>query len=467
MSKTDSHPTDYLVAPSLDFEGFFEKHYPELPSIEQLLKTGGYLGCCGARFTQHSTGIFQGTLFGERECELNIVWWTTRNFKNKEVVCAKAVFEKLSDTTWYLWSILFTTCDPFFFDNFTHPLGLDITAKRATFTEQGKPVLSGDLPPTEYFVFLQDKVNYHRACVLKRLAEEGVGYYDKLRDIAVTRLDRHALREILQESASRVWEAERFFHTKPVVYRDIDPNEVDQAVEDELKGLRLVSMKLETEKFGQLYMKWLDVVLDLPTNLVPSQYKGVGSRLLMTKEEIITWDGLVFLRMVSARANLIMHSPIDSSIGLGSGAACFGEVSDRDARFAEKTPKVDVKLGDVSDDWVLRVTEKLVVQQRGFLEELRALCAAGDIEGAFSKLTKGTTEPKDGQNLLGLSIALIRNCMTKTIVFPDALITKITETFEHYDMAWSFPLLPVEVNPDAMYGADLLLLLGTPVRDVA
>jgi hypothetical protein len=131
-----------------------------------------------------------------------------------------------------------------------------------------------------------------------------------------------------------------------------------------------------------------------------------------------------------------------------------------DARFAEKTPKKDVKLGDVSNDWIIGVTEKLVKQQRTFLEDFKLMCDAGDIEAAFCKLTNGTAEPKDGQNLLGLSIALIRDCMTKTIVMPDALIAKITKTFEHYGLPWSLPLLPVEVDPDAMHGADLLLMLG-------
>ena len=454
MLKTDSHPTDRLVVPSLDFDGFFKKYYSHLPSIEDILKTGGYLGCCGAPFTQHSSGLFKGSLFGGEERDIEIVWWKTTNFKNKEIVCAKAVFEQLSDGTWYLWSLFFTTCDPFSFDNFTHPLGLDLEAKRATFDKHDQPSLSPDLPPTEYYVFAMGKINFHMNRLVKHLDEEGMGYLRTLLDMAVTRLDSNSLRAILQEHARLV----------PVVAADIDPNEVEQAKEAELKSLRRIMRELELEKFGQLYREWLDDLLDAPTNLVPSKYKAIGRSLLMTKEDLAKWDELVFLLMMSTRANLITQSPIDSSIGLGSTAACFAEVSDVDARFAEKTPGKDIKLGDVSDDWVLRVTGGLVVQQRTFLEEFKAMCNAGDIEAAFCKLTKGTAEPRDGQNLLGLSIALIRDSMTKAIVMPEALIAKITRTFEHYGLPWSLPLLPVKVDPDATYGADLLLMLGNPVR---
>jgi hypothetical protein len=466
MLKTDSHPTDRLVVPSLDFDGFFKKYYSHLPSIEDILKTGGYLGCCGARFTQHSTGLFKGSLFGEEGRDMNILWWSTTNFKNKQVVCAKAVFEQLSDGTWYLWSLFFTTCDPFFFDNFTHPLGLDIEANRATFDKYDRPILSGDLPPAEYFVFAMGKINFNRNRFIEHLDEEGVSFLDTMRDMAVARLDADSLRGILQEQARLVPTAESFFYNDQtgVVAPDIDPNEVDQAKEYELKSLRRIVMALELEKFGELYLKWLDALLDTPTNLVPSKYKAIGRSLLMSKSDLAKWDELVFLLMVSTRANLITQSPIDSSIGLGSTAACFGEVSDVDARFAEKTPGKDIKLGEVSDDWVLRVTGKLVVQQRTFLEEFKGLCDAGDIETAFCKLTEGTAEPKNGQNLLGLSIALIRDSMTKAIVMPEALIAKITRTFEHYGLPWSLPLLPVKVDPDAAYGADLLLLLGNPVR---
>jgi hypothetical protein len=462
MSKTDSHPAYRPVVPGLDFQGFFKKHYSHLPSIEDILKTGGYHGCCGARFTQHSTGLFKGSLFGKDDCDICIPWWTTLNFKNKEVVCAKAVFEKLPDNTWYLWSILFTTCDPFFFDNFTHPLGLDIKAMRATFDKYDQPTLSGDLPPTEYYVFAMGKINFHMNRFVEHMDEEGVSYLRTLLDMAVARLDSDSLRGILQERASLVPTGGSFFYNDQtgVVAPDIDPNEVEQAKADELKSLRRIMMTLEPEKFGQLYREWLDDLLDAPTNLVPAKFKAIGRRLLMTKEDLAKWDELVFLLMVSTRANLITQSPIDSSIGLGSTAACFGEVSDMDARFAEKTPKKDVKLGDVSNDWIIGVTEKLVKQQRTFLEDFKLMCDAGDIEAAFCKLTNGTAEPKDGQNLLGLSIALIRDCMTKTIVMPDALIAKITKTFEHYGLPWSLPLLPVEVDPDAMHGADLLLMLG-------
>ena len=466
MLKTDSHPTDRLVVPSLDFDGFFKKYYSHLPSIEDILKTGGYLGCCGARFTQHSTGLFKGSLFGEEGRDIEIVWWKTTNFKNKEIVCAKAVFEQLSDGTWYLWSLFFTTCDPFSFDNFTHPLGLDLEAKRATFDKHDQPSLSPDLPPTEYYVFAMGKINFHMNRLVKHLDEEGMGYLRTLLDMAVTRLDSNSLRAILQEHARLVPTFESFFYNDQtgVVAPDIDPNEVEQAKEAELKSLRRIIRALELEKFGQLYREWLDDLLDAPTNLVPSKYKAIGRSLLMTKEDLAKWDELVFLLMMSTRANLITQSPIDTSIGLGSTAACFAEVSDVDARFAEKTPKKDVKLGDVSNDWIIAVTEKVVVQQRTFLEEFKLMCDAGDIEAAFCKLTKGTAEPKEGQGLLGLSIACLRDFMTKAIVMPEALIAKITRTFEHYGLPWSLPLLPVKVDPDATYGADLLLLLGNPVR---
>jgi hypothetical protein len=448
MLKTDSQLSDLLVVPPLDFDGFFKKNYSHLPSIEDILKTGGYLGCCGARFTQHSTGLFKASLFGEEDRDINIVWWRTTNFKNKDVVCAKAVFEQLSDGTWYLWSLFFTTCDPFSFDNFTHPLGLDLEAKRATFDKYDQPTLSGDLPPTEYYVFAMGKINFHMNRFVEHLDEEGVGYLRTLLDMALTRLDSNSLRAILQERARLVPTA----------------GSSEQAKADELKSLRRIMMTLEPETFGQLYREWLDDLLDAPTNLVPSKYKAIGRSLLMTKEDLAKWDELVFLLMMSTRANLITQSPIDASIGLGSTAACFAEVSDMDARFAEKTPKKDVKLGDVSNDWIIEVTQKVVKQQRTFLEEFKLMCDAGDIEAAFCKLTKGTAEPKEGQGLLGLSICLLRDMMTKAIVMPEALITKITRTFEHYGLPWSLPLLPVEVNPDAKHGADLLLLLGNPVR---
>lgn len=448
--------------PQLDFAAYFKREYPELPSISDLLESGGYVGCCGAHFMESQTEMFPTTLFG-RPADINLLYLTTRNFKDEERVCCVAVMELLSNGSWYLWSIYFTTCDPFFFSNFTYPLGLDPKAERAILNSEGKLILMPHCPCVENDVFLDDKVNFVLGSMRNELTRSPSTFLAELREIflTTTRLGRKYLREILERFASKIKTVGE--HTAALDHPATD-EELAAFAELELNELRRSVYTLDPMVLYNLYVGWLTSLLELPKNLYPAEYKKYGRMLVMTKAQLRTWDRHVFLRLLSARAKRVIESPIDASIGLGSGSRAFCEVSDEDDKYAEKTPAKATKLGQVTTDWLLRTTERVVRQQGGWLEELKGFCDAGDIPAALEKLTEGTTAP--GQGLLGLSIALLRDLMTGSVVFPPALHTAISNMFGEYGLKWSLPLLDVKVNPDCQDGVDLLMRVGCfgPVR---
>jgi hypothetical protein len=144
-----------------------------------------------------------------------------------------------------------------------------------------------------------------------------------------------------------------------------------------------------------------------------------------------------------------VDSPYDAALWLGCSARTFSEVSNDDARFAEKTPEERLKLGEMVTmhyrDWIFRRVETVVNTQGTFLATLKAACDAGDVEGALHLLTEGTAEPRFGQGLLGLSEALLRDLTVQRIVFPLKLMTAIRL---HLDNDWSLPLLDVEITTD-------------------
>lgn len=481
LPRTMLYPTNVLgdryLVPEMDFVSYFKRNYNALPSFHDLVASGGFKGCCGGEFVQTETGVFETTFFDETR-KLNIISWSTKNFKGEDRVCAVGVFEILPSTAWYLWNIAFSTCDPFFFDNFTQPLGLDIEAKRAVFCkETGAICLNNQLPPVEYKVFFTDKIKFMKARMHERLLESQT-FLNDLRELAMTsrNMDRVFLRMILERHAMGVPTAE--------IARDLlssrvgkicSPAEFDKLKNTELCVLRGIIPSLSPQQFYDLYVSALDGLLDYPINLLPEEYKKFGRRLLMTKDDCDEWDRLVFLLMLRARAQLVVDSPFDASLGLGSGARVFCEVSFDDERFAEKTPTdptdLDrkIRLGDVGPNWFLRVTEKLVAQQEGFLEVFKNLVILNDIDGALRKLTDGTAKPRTGQGLLGLSINLLRAITAGVITIPVELECNIKTMFWRYGIDWSLPILSVGINAGeaTTHGTDLLLKLGAPVRDVA
>lgn len=441
--------------PHLDFASYFKREHPQLPTINDLLESGGYVGCCGAPFVEEQVA-FSGTLFG-RPAEVNLLFLSTENFKGEPRVCCVAVMELLANGSWYLWTLFFTTCDPFFFDNFTYPLGLDPESQRARVSPEGKLILTVACPCIEKDVFLVDKVNLVLGSMRKELAESPTTFLAELRELfmTTTRMGSNYIREILERFASDVKTVEEYAALSFTPTEE----ELKSFAKLELDGLRAVISGLDPMLLYHLYAGWLTGLLELPMNLYPVEYKKYGALLVMTKVQLRTWDRHVFLRLLSARAKRVLESPIDASIGLGSGSRAFSEVSDEDAKYAEKTPAKGTKLGGVSHDWLLRATERVVRKQGTWLGELKEFCDAGDIEAALEKLTDGTTAP--GNGLLGLSIALLRDLMTGSMVFPPALIDAISAMFGGYGHKWSLPLLDVKVGPDCSDGIDLLFKAGT------
>lgn len=467
---------DRHVVPHMDFDTYFKRNYNSLPSFHELVATGGFKNCCGGDFVQRESGIFEATFFGQVR-NVNIVEWTSKNFKGEDRICAAAVFEILPGGLYYLWNIAFTTCDPFFFDNFTQPLGLDMEATRATFaSETGAIVIYNELPPVEYNVFFADKIKFSKRRIMDRVLESQ-SYLADLRALAMTskNMDRVFLRLILDQYAKHVPTAESCRDKRSAQGSVCTPEEFDELKLDELAVLRGVVKTLAPTQFYNMYMSCLDGLLEYPINLLPEEYKKFGRRLLMTKEDCDEWDRLVFLLMLSERARLIIDSPFDASLGLGSGSRAFCEVSHDDERFAEKTPKDPtdkdrkIKLGDVGPNWLLRTTERVVVQQEAFIETLKDLLVAQDYEGALDKLTNGTATPRNGQGLLGLSISLLRAMTVGIITFTTPMDQSIRDMFAKYNIVWTLPLLsvPIDAGDDACFdGVNMLLKLGAPARDL-
>ena len=431
----------------LDFTTFFQRHHPTIESFQQIIE-GKLVGCAGSKFIRSESGLIEATLFG-RETKVDIVSWKTKNFKDEDRVCAIAVFELREDYTWYLWSIFFSTCDPFFLDNFTHPLGTDFSEKRATPSSESptrKLITHPTHPCIEQLVFLERKAKDHMAENAKCLANDPE-YRDVLRCRAAssTFITTSGLREILGVHAHGVPTAE----DRRKLMGSCTSEEFAAIEKEEKKALREVVMSLSPTEFYTIYDAWLQHLFELPRNLTPSEYKKRARWILLSEEGVRRWDRSIFLYMLSGRANLVMDSPYDAALWLGCSARTFSEVSHDDARFAEKTPADNLKLGEMmieeNREWIIRSVETVVYKQGAYLAVLKAACEAGDIEGALLHLTEGTAEPRFGQGLLGLSEALLRDLTAERIIFPLQLMTAIRL---HLDNDWSLPLLAVNATAD-------------------
>lgn len=400
-----------------------------------------------------------------------ILTLSTINFKNEEVACAKILFEVFDDGAWFLWNIAFTSCDPFCFGNFTAPLGLDPHSLRGTYNGATQKIrLLNELPPIEYEVFLYQKIKFLKKRMFDKLSKDPSFVYD-LRQLALTsrRMNSATLREIVGHAfSSHVSTAEKYCS---LFYGDaVTPEQRKFAEQEELRRLREVVEGFSALDFYDLYVAQLDRQLLVPIDLHPAKYKTEGGKLLMFEDDLAIWDRIVFLLMLGARADLVAYSPYEFSLGLGSGSVGFCEVSPDDARFAEKTPALPecshkVKLGDLPDEYLVLMSEGVVFSQENFMQDLADYIAADDIDGAFDKLTNGTAEPKNGQGLLGLSIALLRALTTGEIVFPKALTDKIVETMSSYGIKWCLPLLQIDVDPagDSTHVQSLIRMIGVPV----
>jgi len=468
----------YPLVPELNFPEYFQRNYSAFPSFDEMVKSGAFKGCCGGDFQQDQT-MYEDTDFFGRRRNMTVVSYNTTNFKNESRMCAAALFEILPTGKLYLWNILFTTCDPFFFDNFTQPLGLLMEDTRATYNrDTGDMVLNNELPPVEMLVFFMNKIRFNKRRIEDKLLTDKFTKSD-LMALALTsrNMDREFLRLILGRFADGVPTAEHVRDQQLASTAEVCVvDDIETLKAQELKALRSVVTTISPEQFHIQYIACLDALLQYPINLLPAEYKKFGRRLLMTQEDCDVWDRLVFLLILGARASLVVESPFDASLGFGSGARAFCEVSDDDERFAEKTP-VDptdkskkIKLGDVGPNWILRTSEKVVVQQEAFLEEIKGFLAKQDYDAVILKLTEGTATPRNGQGLLGLSINLLRALMTGVIVFQADLIVKIQAMFQAYDIVWTLPMLTLQVNSGQEQtgrGIDMLFQLGAPVRALA
>lgn len=372
--------------------------------------------------------------------------WRTKNFKGEDRVAAVAVLELLKDGKCYLWSIFFTTCDPFFLDNFTLPLGLDFNEKRATLPSEnalGKLITHPSLKCVEQMVFLEQKIKDHMVANAKDL-HDSTDFRERLRQRALDSrfLSSTGIREIVGVRASGVPTAES--------KRSVCTNEEFKKLEKEEKEDLLHVIKcLSDVEFYDMYEGWLKYIAELPMNLYPAEYKKRGRWMLLSKEEVQLWDRNVFLYILSARSRLVHNSPFDAALWLGSNARVFAEVSCDDNRFASRTPHENFKLGDMLTeerrDWIISETEKVVNQQGAYLAKLKMACDAGDHQAALIQLTEGTAEPRFGQGLLGLSEALLRDLTTDAIEFPVELMTAIRLRLGD---DWSIRLLAVNTTTD-------------------
>ena len=130
------------------------------------------VSCTGVSFERReSAPITVPKFMGRANVQLQIMSWSTLEFKNERRVCAAAVFEHIQKHDYMdLWTIFTTTCDPFGHHNFTAPLGqqqdsVTGAAARHPLHDEGRSVRNhdrqrADLPHSR----LQD----HRAARLPR-----------------------------------------------------------------------------------------------------------------------------------------------------------------------------------------------------------------------------------------------------------------------------------------------------------
>jgi len=462
------HFANHYDMDTLDYTAFFRGLGESVEDYEKKI-IPAITSCTGAKFVRHETGVFPCTMF-ERQTNLNAVWWTTKNFKGDDRVCAVCLFELLDDDTMYLWSIFFTTCDFMGLDNFSHSLGHNEKRVRGIQDEKkpdGTVKIDPILKCCEQVVFLDRKCLDHRRYIEANLKSDP-DYLEKLRQTAVTSryLGSTGLREMLGYYASDT-------RTAVEKKRDMESctdEQFEQLEKEEKQALRAVILSLTPKKFyDDCYGPWLDFISDLPIDFYPAEYKKRGRWLLLSLWEAKRWDTRVFLYLVAARAALARESLFDSALWLNSKARVFAEVSDDDARFAIKTPGKGKKLGDMLDKdgiaWLIQETEKLVVQQGEFLAKLKKALDAKDCDAALDHLTDGTADPLYGQAILGLSEALIRDLTLRRIVFPLELTTKIKARL---DNDWSLYLLDIHTTEDpAEQTFERLFMVGEPCEALA
>lgn len=462
------HFANHYEIPTLDYTSYFRGLGQSIEEFEDKL-IPSIKSCTGAKFVRNETGVFPCTMF-ERKSNVNLLWWTTKNFKGEDRVCAVCLFELMEDDSLYLWNLFFTTCDPMSLDNFSHPLGLNEKRVRGNQDEKkpdGTVMIDPILKCIEQVVFLERKCLDHRRYIEANLKSDP-DYLEKLRQTAVTSrfLGSTGLREMLGYYASDT-------RTAVEKKRDMEScsdEQFEQLEKEEKQALRAVVLSLTPKKFFyECYEPWLEFVSDLPTHMYPAEYKKRGRWFLLSLSESKRWDSRVFLYLVSARAAMARESPFDSALWLNSQARVFTEVSSDDARYAIKTPGKDKKLGDMLDEdgiaWLIQENEKLVVQQGEFLAKLKKAIDAKDYEAALNHLTEGTAEPFNGQAILGLSEALLRDLTLCRIVFPLELMNMIKSRL---DNDWSLYLLDVHTTEDpAEKTFKRLFMIGEPCEALA
>lgn len=462
----------YPMKPAkLDYTNFFNKKGVSIQQFEDEILPS-MKSCTGAKISREETGIFQSHMFGHHT-RLNIVSWKTSNFKGEPRTCAAAVFELLEDESFFLWNIFFTTCDFMFLDNFSHPLGPDHKLERGDPADKsastGFVKISPALPSVEQLLFLQKKLYFHlRFTGTKILTDPD--YLEKLRQRATTSrfLGSTGLREMLAVYATGTPTAAQ---KKEAIGASCSAEEFEKFEKEEKEALRAVVLSLTPKQFyDDCYLPWLASAMTLPKDLYPAEYKKRGRWLLLSEEEAKRWDRMVFLGLVGIRAQLVKESPYDSALWLNSQSLAFAEVSDEDMRYAVKTPGKGKKLGDMLADhdgiaWLINKTEEIVIQQRDFLAKLKKAVDAKDFDAALTHLTQGTAEPMNGQALLGLSEALLRDLTNGSIVFPQELIDSITEFL---DGEWSLPLLDIQTTDDPKEKTwERLFMVGEPSKELA
>lgn len=445
--------------PNYDFQGYMTQNYPSLPSIDNILKFGIYEGCCGAPFQQEESDPFEAEFFGSKR-QFFVLKFETQNFKNETRCCAKSLFLVNEDSSPTLMFNFITTCDPFCMDHFNAPVGIEKLSKeekRASFNpETNKIELKNDIAPIEYEVFYQSKFVFHRGNMEKLSTLEDM---EKFRQHVMSSsfVSMEVIRILLGDYCKHVPTAEQ---ARDAIGKSVTPEEFALLKKDERVSLNDIVRTITPHSLYSKYMKMLDQIKQDPINLVPSNYKARGRKLIMMPGEIEAWDSLVFLRILGAHAERAKTSPLEFFLGF----SCKGcaEVSDSDERFAVKTPAG--KLGDMTNTWLVETAEKVLDQQGVFFADLKGFIASGDLDAAFEKLTTGTAVPKNGQGLLGLAVMTLHKLTTRELQFPQALVQRITDFMAGYGIVWTLPLLDIRVNPEADSAVDYIYMIGAPIR---
>jgi hypothetical protein len=436
------------------------ENHPTLPSIHDILKHGTYKGCCGAPFVQEESDPFEAEFFGSKR-QFFFLKFFTQNFKNEPRCCAVSLFLVNEDSKPALIFNYITTCDPFCMDHFNAPVGikkLELEEERAVFDpETSKIELKNDIAPIEYEVFYQSKIVFHMGNMQKLSTFEDLCRFRE-HVMSSSFVSPKVIRSLLGDYCKHVPTAEQ---ARDAIGKSVTPQEFALLEKNERASLNDIVRTITPFSLKSMYMKMLDQIKKQdPINLVPSNYKSHGRKLIMMPEEIEAWDSLVFLRILGAHAERAKASPLEFLLGFPCNGCA--EVSDSDGRFAVKTPAG--KLGDMTKMWLVETAEKVLDQQGVFFADLKGFIASGDLDAAFEKLTTGTAVPKNGQGLLGLAVMTLHKLTTRELQFPQTLVQRITDFMAGYGIAWTLPLLDIRVDPEADSPVDYVYMIGAPVR---